>query len=68
MIHDGINKDTYIETTDNVLKFFSPFQYFLKTGNSQPACLYKTVKTQKFENFGDIAVVSLKFWPIIDLS
>lgn len=28
MIHDGINKDTYIETTDNVLSFFHHFSTF----------------------------------------
>ena len=62
MIDDGITKGTYVETTDNTLKELSRFQDFLyrnfhkyerykdmKPDSNQPARLYGTAKTHKFE-------------------
>ena len=62
MINDGIMKGTYVETTENILKELSQFQDFLyrnfcnyeryksmKPDSNQPACLYGTAKTHKFE-------------------
>ena len=73
------NKGTYVETTDNRLKELSRFQDFLyrnfhnyecykdmKPDSNQPACLYGTAKTHKFETLEDITVANLKFRPIID--
>ena len=34
--------------------------------SNQPACLYQTAKTHKFETLENIAVANLKFRPIID--
>ena len=79
MINDGIEKGTYVETTDNTLKDLSRFQDFLyrnffnyehykdmKPDSNQPARLYGTAKTHKFEDLKDITVANLKFRPIID--
>ena len=78
MIDDGIIKGTYVETTDNTLKELSRFQDFLyrkfhnykhykdmKPDSNQPARLYGTAKTRKFETLEDIIVVNLKFRPMI---
>ena len=79
MIDDGIMKGTYVETTDSTLKELSRFQDFLyrnfhnyerykdmKPDSNQPARLYGTAKTHKFETLEDITVANLKFRPIID--
>ena len=79
MINDGIMKDTYEETTDNKLKELSQFQDFLyrnfhnyecykdmQPDSNQPARLYGTAKTHKFETLEDITAANLKFQPIID--
>ena len=79
MIDDGIIKGTYVETTDNTLKELSRFQDFLyrnfhnyerykdmKPDSNQPARLYGTAKTHKFETLEDITVANLKFRTIID--
>ena len=79
MIDDGIMKGTYVETTDNTLKELSRSQDFLyrnfcnnesyenmKLDSNQPARLYGTAKTHKFEFLEDIIVANLKFQPIID--
>ena len=79
MIDDGIIKGTYVETTDNTLKELSRFQDFLyrnfhnyerykdmKPDSNQPARLYGTAKTHKFETLEDITVANLKFGTIID--
>ena len=78
-IGDRIMKGTYVETTDNTLKELSRFQDFLyrnfhnyecykdmKPDINQPAHLYGTAKTYKFETLEDITVANLKFRPIID--
>ena len=59
--------DTYVETTDNTLKELLPFKEFLysnfhnyecykdmKPDSNQPARLYGTAKTHKFETLEDI--------------
>ena len=74
MIDDGIFKGPYVETTDNTLKELSQFQDFLyrnfhnheryedmKPDSNQPARLYGTAKTHKFETLEDITVANLKF-------
>ena len=79
MIDDGIMKVTYVETTDNTLKELSQFQDFLyrnfhncegyndvKLDRNQPALLYRTTKTHKFETLEDITVANMKFRPSID--
>ena len=69
MINGIIIKGTYIGTTDNTQ--FQDFLYRnfyicelykdLKHDSNQPARLYETVKTYKYENFEDITAVNLKF-------
>ena len=78
-INDGIMKGTYVETTGNKLKELSRFQDTLhrnfrnyerykdiKPDSNQPARLYGTAKTHKFEFLEDITVANLKFRSIID--
>ena len=79
MIDDGIMKGTYVETTDNTLKELSRFQDFvyrnfhdyerckcMQPDSNQPARLYGTAKTHKFESLEGITAANLKFRPIID--
>ena len=79
MINDSIIKGNYVETTDNMLKELLRFQDFLyrnfhnyesykdmKPDSNQPAHLYGTAKTHKFETLEDITIANLKFRPIID--
>ena len=79
MIDDGIMKGTYVESTDNTLKELSRFQDFLyrnshkyecykhmQPDSNQPAHLYGTTKTHRFETLEDITVANMKFQPIID--
>ena len=79
MIDDVIIKGTNVETTDSTFKELSRFQDFLyrnfqnykrykdmKPGSNQPARLYGTAKTHKFETLEDITIVNLKFRPVID--
>ena len=79
MIDYGIMKGTHVETNDNTLKELLLFQDFLyrnfrnyeryedmQPDSNQPACLYGTAKTHKFESLENIIVVNLKFRPIID--
>ena len=58
MINDGI-----IKGTD-----FHDYKRYkdMKSDSNQPARLYGTTKTHKFETIEDITVVNLKFRPIID--
>ena len=37
----------------------------MQPDSNQPATLYGTAKTHKFQSLEDITVVNLKFWPII---
>ena len=79
MIDGGIMKDTYVETTDNMLKELSRFQDFrdrnfdnyeryedMQRDRNKPARLYGTAKIQKIETLEDIVVENMKFRPIID--
>ena len=79
MFDDAIMKVTYVETTDNTLKELSRFQDFLyrnvhnyerykdmQPDSNQPASLYGTAKTYKFQTLEDITVTNLKFRSIID--
>ena len=80
MIDGGIMKEgTCVEITDNTLKELSQFRDFLyrnfqdyerykgmRPDSNQPARLYGTAKTHKFETLEDITVTNLKFRPIID--
>ena len=79
MIDYSIMKGTHLETNDNTLKELLLFQDFLyrnfrnyeryedmQPDSNQPARLYGTAKTHKFETLQDIAVANLKFRPIID--
>ena len=79
MVDDSIMKGTYVATTDKTLKQLSQFQDFLyrnchnyqrykdlQPDSNQPARLYGTAKTHKFETLEDITVANLKFRPIID--
>ena len=60
MIHDGITKGTYIETTETTLKdlyrnFYNYERYKNKKPDSnQPDRLYGTAKTLKSENLAGI--------------
>ena len=79
LIDDGIIKSAYVETSGNTLKELRRFQGFLyrsfhnyerykdmQPDSNQPARLYGTAKTHKFETLEDITVANLKFRPIID--
>ena len=79
MINGDIMNGTFVETTDNTLKELSQFQDFLyrnfhnyerykdmQPDSNQPARLYGTTKTHKFETLEDITVANLKFRPIIN--
>ena len=74
VIDERIIKGIYIETTDNLSKELSRFQGFpyrnfynyeryrdKKSDINQPAHLYGTAKTQKFENLEDIWNIKIQF-------
>ena len=78
MIDQGIIDGVYEETTDETLDDLKHFQDFLYRNfkkyekykkmypsSHQPAKLYGTAKTHKFENNQQITVENLKFRPII---
>ena len=78
MIEEGIQNGTYTRTDDNTLTDLKHFQEFLYRhfnkhkdytkmwpSSNQPAQLYGTAKTHKFDSVGDITLQSLKFRPII---
>ena len=79
MIDNCIMKGTYVETTGNTFKELSRFQDFLyrnfhnyerykdmQPDINQPAPLYGTAKTHKFETLEDITVENLEVLLIID--
>ena len=81
MINDSCMKGTYVETTGNTLRGLLRFQDFLyrnfhnyecykdmQPDSNQPARLYGTAKTHKFETLEETnkSVANLKFRPIID--
>ena len=72
IIDGGIMKGTNIETNDKTLKELSQFQDFLYTNfhkyerymqpdSNQPARLYGTAKTHKFETVEDITLANMRF-------
>ena len=78
MIEEGITNGKYVETNDNTLKDLKSFQNFLtrnfksslpldkiKPISNQPAFLYGTAKTHKFQNPGQITEDNLKLRPIV---
>ena len=78
MIDDGIENKVYELTTDETLSDLQQFQSFLYRNffkyehyedmwptSNQPARIYATAKTHKFENLADINIEDLKFRPII---
>ena len=78
MIDDGIKQGIYIPTIDNTLDDLKKFQDFLyrnfniykhynkmRPESNQPARIYGTAKTHKFEYIDDINFDELKLRPII---
>lgn len=78
MIDDGINRGVYSHAVDNTLKDLKIFRDFLYRNfkdhpkydkmlpkSSQPARLYGTAKTHKFDSPEEITTDKLKFRPII---
>ena len=78
MIEEGIANGRYVVTADNTLRDLKPFQDFLtwnfksslllskiKPTSNQPAFLYGTAKTHKFQNPEQITKDNLKLWPIV---
>ena len=79
MIEGGVKKGTYKKTEDTTLQDLKKFQDFLYRNfytyehyksmyphSNQPAKLYGTAKTHKFNNIQEINKERLKFRPIID--
>ena len=77
MIDKGI-QEVHAKTEDNTLQDLKRFQDFLYrnfskyekyndmlASSNQPAQLYGTAKTHKFDDINDVTVDSLKFRPII---
>ena len=79
MLHEGIKRRTYewsIDMTKQDLETFQSFLYRnfknhpsydkMRPKSNQPAMLYATAKTQKFNNLDEVTVGKLKFRPIVD--
>ena len=79
MIEEGVKKCTYKKTEDTTLQDLNKFQDFLYRNfytyehyksmyphSNQPAKLYGTAKSHKFNNIQEINKEKLKFGPIID--
>ena len=79
MIREGETVGKYVEVQDTVHADLKRFQDFLQRhlgkhekyhsfypSSHQPARLFATAKTHKFESFDDITVENLKLRPIID--
>ena len=78
MIDDGVKRGVYTPTTDNTLDDLRHFRDFLTRNfkdypkcdkmfpqSNQPARMYGTAKTHKFESPDTISLEELKFRPII---
>ena len=78
MIEEGITNGKYMVTDDNTLKDLKSFEDFLtrnfksslslnkvKPTSNQPAFLYGTAKTHKFQNYEQITKDNLKLRPIV---
>ena len=79
MLHEGIKRRTYERSADTTKQDFETFQSFLyrnfknhpsydkmRPKSNQPAMLYATAKTHKFNNLNELAVGKLKFRTIVD--
>ena len=79
MLADGVRNGIYESTTDTTFSDLSKFQSFLyrnfrdyqyydkmRPQSNQPARLFGTAKTHKFESTRDITKHNIKFRPIID--
>lgn len=78
MINEGVQKGVYAPSTDTTLKDLKTFKDFLYRNfhkykryekmvptSNQPARIYGTAKTHKFQSHKDISLEQLKFRPII---
>ena len=78
MLNEGIKRGTYEQTTDTTKQDLETFQSFLyrnfknhpsydkmRPKSNQPARLYATAKTNKFNNHDEVTVEKLKFRPIV---
>ena len=79
MINEGINDRKYVTSNDTTLNDLHNFQQFiyrnfkdhkcykeLRPTANQPARLFATAKTHKFESYKNININDLKLRPIID--
>ena len=79
MLNEGIKKGTYERANDTTMHDLETFQSFLyrnfrnhpsydkmRPKSNQPARLYATAKTHKFNNLDKVTVEKLKFRPIVD--
>ena len=79
MLSDGIQNGVYIESEDTTLKDLSHFQNFIRNNfkdhpqykkmmpdQHQPARLYGTAKTHKFDSYDEITTDNIKLRPIMD--
>ena len=79
MLNEGIKKGTYERANDTTMYDLETFQSFLyrnfrnhpsydkmRPKSNQPARLYATAKTHKFNNLDKVTVEKLKFRPIVD--
>ena len=79
MIQEGIDTGKYELTEDSTHKDLKNFQQFLYNNfrdhkeyekmrpvSNQPARLFATAKTHKFQSFDDITLEDLKLRPIVD--
>ena len=79
MIEEGIKNGTYAEAGDTIMQDLKRFQDFLRRNfknyehysgmypeSNEPAKMYGTAKTHKFDSTDKIKITKLKFRPIID--
>ena len=79
MIEEGIKNGTYAESVDTTMQDLKRFQDFLRRNfkkyehynemypeSNEPAKMYGTTKTHKFNRTHNIEITKLKFRPIID--
>ena len=79
MLNKGIKRETYERSTNTTKQDLETFQSFLyrnfknhpsydkmRPKSNQPARLYATAKTHKFNNLDKVTVEKLKFRPIVD--
>ena len=79
MLNEGIKRGRFEHSTDTTKQDLKTFRSFLhwnfknhpsygkiKPKSNQPARLYATTKTHKFNNLDEVTVENLKFRPIVD--